>query len=68
MLRGTNPNSNLTYVPPTLNIVEHLFNKARPIFTDYRKSVNPYTFECAMFLQMNREYWDLGLVAKIVGK
>ena len=32
------------------------------------KAMTPYTFECVMFLQFNREYCDLDLVAKIVGR
>ena len=58
----------LTFVPPTSNAVERLFSNARLVLTDYRKSMTPYTFECVMFLKFNREYWDLDLVAKIVGK
>ena len=57
----------LTYVPPTSNIVERLFSKARLVLTDYRKSMTPYTFECVMFLKMNQEYWDLDVVANMVG-
>ena len=60
--------SSLTFVPPTSNVVERLFSNARLVLTDYRKSMSPYTFECVMFLKINRHYWDLDLVAKIVGK
>lgn len=58
----------LNFVPPTSNVVERLFSNARLVLTDYRKSMSPYTFECVMFLKINRDYWDLDLVAKIVGK
>ena len=57
--------SSLTFVPPTSNV---LFSNARLVLTDYRKSMSPYTFEGVMFLKINRDYWDLDLVAKIVGK
>ena len=60
--------SSLIFVPPTSNVVERLFSNARLALTDYRKSMSPYTFECVMFLKINRDYWDLDLVAKIVGK
>ena len=59
---------NLNFVPPTSNVVERLFSNARLVLTDYRKSMTPYTFECVMFLKINRNFWDLDLVAKIVGK
>ena len=59
---------NLNFVPPTSNVVERLFSNARLVLTDYRKSLTPYTFECVMFLKINRNFWDLDLVAKIVGK
>lgn len=53
---------NLKWVPPTSNIVERLFSSARQVLTDYRKSMTPYTFECIMFLKVNRKYWDIDLV------
>ncbi len=58
----------LSYVPPTSNVVERLFSAARLVLTDYRKSMTPYTFECIMFLKINRDYWDIDLVATIVNK
>lgn len=60
--------ANLAYIPPTSNIVERLFSSCRLVLTDYRKSMTPYTFECVMFLKVNRSYWDMNLVAKVVGK
>jgi hypothetical protein len=60
--------ANLTYIPPTSNIVERLFSSCRLVLTDYRKSMTPYTFECIMFLKVNRNYWDINLVSKVVGK
>ena len=44
--------SSLNFVPPTSNVVEHLFSNARLVLTDYRKSMTPYTFECVIFLKM----------------
>jgi hypothetical protein len=58
----------LEHIPPTSNIVERLFSAARLVLTDYRKSMDPYTFECLMFLKVNRSKWDINLVSKIVGK
>ena len=56
------------FIPPTSNIVERLFSAARLVLTDYRKSMSPYTFECLMFLKINRKLWDASLVSKIVAK
>jgi hypothetical protein len=58
----------MSFIPPTSNIVERLFSAARLVLTDYRKSMTPYTFECVMFLKMNRKLWDASLVSNIVGK
>ena len=58
----------LEHIPPTSNIVERLFSAARLVLTDYRKSMDPYTFECLMFLKVNRSKWDINLVSKLVGK
>jgi hypothetical protein len=30
--------------------------------------MTPYTFECLMFHKMNRNLWDLSLVAKLKNK
>lgn len=57
-----------TFIPPTSNVVERLFSGARLILTDYRKSMTPYTFECVMFLKMNRDLWDISLIAKLKNK
>jgi hypothetical protein len=58
----------LSFIPPTSNIVERLFSAARLVLTDYRKCMSPYTFECVMFLKVNREFWDASLISKIVAK
>jgi hypothetical protein len=58
----------LDHIPPTSNIVERLFSAARLVLTDYRKSMDPYTFECLLFLKVNRKKWDINLVSKLVGK
>jgi hypothetical protein len=41
---------------------------ARMVLTDYRKSMDPYTFECFMYLKVNRSKWDINLVSRLVGK
>ena len=64
----TNEFIDLSFIPPTSNIVERLFSAARLVLTDYRKSMSPYTFECVMFLKINRDLWDASLVSNIVVK
>jgi hypothetical protein len=58
----------MSFIPPTSNIVERLFSAARLVLTDYRKSMSPYTFECVMFLKINRKLWDSSLICSIVVK
>ncbi len=58
----------ICFIPPTSNIVERVFSVARLVLTDYRKSMSPYTFECVMFLKMNRKLWDASLFSNIVAK
>lgn len=60
--------ASLDHIPPTSNIVERLFSSARLVLTDYRKSMDPYTFECLMFLKVNRSDWDINLVSNVIGK
>ena len=55
----------LTQIPPTSNIVERLFSAARLVLTDYRKSMDDYSFECLMFLKTNNTFWDLALFNEI---
>ena len=55
----------LTWIPPTSNIVERLFSAARLVLTDYRKSMDDYSFECLMFLKTNNTFWDLALFNEI---
>jgi hypothetical protein len=58
----------LSFTPPTSNIVDRLFSASRLVLTDYRKSMSPYTFECVMFLKSNRKLWDASLVSNLVTK
>ena len=64
----TNEFIDMSFIPPTSNIVERLFSAARLVLTDYRKSMSPYTFECVMFLKINQDLWDASLVSNIVVK
>jgi len=48
----------VSYIPPTSDVVERLFSKCKLILTDNRKAMTPYTFECVVFLGVNRVLWD----------
>ena len=55
----------LTFIPPTSNLVERLFSAASFVMTDLRKSTLPKNLETIMFLKCNREWWDVELMAKV---
>lgn len=48
----------------TSNTVERLFSACKYVLTDQRKSMSPIMFEALMFLQVNRDFWDLPMLAK----
>jgi hypothetical protein len=48
----------LSFITPTSNIVERLFSSCAMMLTDYRQSLLPIHFEAAMFLKINRQFWD----------
>lgn len=56
----------LSFIPPTTDMVERLFSAAGLVMTDLRGSMEPYTLEQVMFLKYNRKLWNLETVAKLV--
>ncbi len=58
----------VSFISPTSNIVERLFSTAKFVFSDLRRSLLPQNLEMILFLKLNRDLWDLGLVAKVVNK
>lgn len=38
----------------------------RLILTDYRKSMQPYTFQCIMSLKLNRDLWGIQTLQDIL--
>ena len=52
--------------PGGLNVCERLFSRAKFIFTDYRKSLEPVHLEAQMFLFANRRFWGPILISKFV--
>ena len=50
-------------VPPTSNVCERLFSKAKSVLTPQRSSMLPINFEMIMFLKENGTLWDRRTVA-----
>ncbi len=48
--------------------VERLWSRAVYILTNQRKRMTPMLFEALLFLQANRRFWDLNLVAQAIHK
>ena len=49
----------LHWVPPTSNIVERLFSKAKNIRAPLRNRILPVNFEENLYLAVNKNYWDV---------
>lgn len=52
-----------SFIAATSSSVERSFSAARWILTSLRKTMSPILFESILFLRMNRDLWDLKLVA-----
>lgn len=55
---------NTSFIPPTSNICERLFSKAKIIYGSQRHRLDVESFECQLYLHVNREYWDVNTVAE----
>ena len=49
----------LSFIPPTSNIVERLFSVAKLLWRNQRASLLPITFEVILFLKANMNWWIL---------
>jgi hypothetical protein len=47
------------FIPPTSNECERFFSRVKLVYTDLRKSMDRSTLETLMFLNVNREMWDV---------
>ena len=56
----------LHWVPPTSNIVERLFSKAKNIRTPLRNRILPVNFEENLYLAVNKNYWDVETLLLVV--
>jgi hypothetical protein len=49
---------NLEWIPPTSDVVERFFSKAKLTLTDLRKGMNPSTLESVLFLKVHMQLWS----------
>ncbi|KAL0242437.1 hypothetical protein GEMRC1_005000 [Eukaryota sp. GEM-RC1] len=56
----------LSWIPPTSNVVERLFSRVRFIQGLNRHSLSQERLETQVFLSINRHHWDMQLVAKMI--
>ena len=66
VLQRENEHFDLAWLPATSNTVERLFSVVRAVFTDYRKKTSPINLEAQIFLQFNKEYWNVKTVADLI--
>lgn len=52
----------LSYIPPTSNLVERFFSQTKLIQTDHRCSLLPANFEALAYLKVNRAWWSRALL------
>lgn len=52
-----------SFLVATSNTVERLFSQCKYVLTDQRKSMPPIIFEAIIFLKMNRDFWDVAMLA-----
>ena len=49
---------NLEWIPPTSDVVERFFSKAKLTLTDLRKGMNPSILESILFLKVHMQLWS----------
>ena len=54
------------WIPATSNVCERLFSRAKMIFDDYRKKLEPVNLEAQLFLFVNKQLWDIKVVSDLV--
>jgi hypothetical protein len=58
---------NLEHLPGTSVTLERLFSSAKFVLTDARNRTSPVLFEALIFLQKNRQFWDVNSVGRAMG-
>ena len=56
----------LKFVKPTSNIFERFFSRAKFILGQHRYVITPEHFESQLFLQANRQFWDIKTVQELI--
>ena len=54
------------WIPATSNVCERLFSRAKMIFDDYRKKLEPVNLESQLFLFVTKQLWDIKIVSDLV--
>jgi hypothetical protein len=56
---------NLEFIFPTSNLCERFFSTAGRCFTELRRSLSDSNLEAQLFLNFNREFWDIATLASL---
>ena len=59
---------NTSFLLPTSCVVERLFSQAKRVCSPHRRSLHTKTLEALLFLNQNRELWNVAMVAVIVNE
>jgi hypothetical protein len=57
---------NMRFLLPTSCVVERLFSLAKRVFSPHRRRLSTKTLEALLFLNQNRQLWNLSTVALVV--
>jgi hypothetical protein len=58
----------LSWIPPTSNMVERLFSRSKLTLGSLRHRMNPTNLELCMYLKANRELWNCQTIQDIITK
>ena len=56
----------MDWLPPTSNVCERLFSRAKLTFGQCRQKLSPMHLEAELFLFVNKTFWDAELVSTLV--
>ena len=56
------------FLLPSLNLLERFFSTAEYANSDMRQNLSPQNLEMQLFLKINKKYWDIELVFKVVAE
>jgi hypothetical protein len=57
---------NTRFLLPTSSVVERLFSLAKRVFSPHRRRLSTKTLDALLFLNQNRQLWNLSTVASVV--